>query len=216
MSSMARQGRRERKKLERREQILASAAELFEQRGFDATSLEAIADAADVSLRTLYNFFPTKLDMLFAGQLRAIQEQIEIALASLGDLPPDPREGLYQLIEAHFRIFDAMDRDLLLRTVVHGLAQGPQTGAGEDYARSDILSMAAVEQVLDIYAKRRKVRPQVNLDALARLIFTAGNGEFFIWLADREQAVDVALAHMRSYIDLALPKSLRSRGAGSS
>ena len=57
-------GLRERKKLERREDILRCSRQLFARDGFDATSIEAIAAAVDVAVGTIYKFFPTKIDML--------------------------------------------------------------------------------------------------------------------------------------------------------
>ncbi len=53
-------GRRERKKLETRDRILQAAAHLFSDRGFDATTVNEIAEAADVSRATFFNYFPEK------------------------------------------------------------------------------------------------------------------------------------------------------------
>ena len=134
-------GRRERKKLERREEILECAAGLFKRHGFDGTSVEAIAEAADVSLRTFYNFFPTKLDVLVAVNILSIRERLGRALAVLADPPQSPNDGLFRMVEAHFRAFDQMDRDLLIRGSIHGLVQGPHNAGGVDYAMYDAFSL---------------------------------------------------------------------------
>lgn len=52
--------RRERKKQETRDRILVSAREMLENQGFDATTLEQIAESADVSIATFYNYYPNK------------------------------------------------------------------------------------------------------------------------------------------------------------
>jgi AcrR family transcriptional regulator len=58
-------GRRERKKLATRRHIAGTAAGLFLQRGFDDVSVAEIAEAADVSKVTVFNYFPSKADMVF-------------------------------------------------------------------------------------------------------------------------------------------------------
>ena len=45
--------------------IVRAADALFRARGFDGTSMTAVAEAAGVSRRTLYRYFPTKEDIVF-------------------------------------------------------------------------------------------------------------------------------------------------------
>ncbi|NNH71996.1 TetR family transcriptional regulator [Nocardia uniformis] len=61
-----RPGLRERKKRQTRERIIDVALELCDTHGFDATTVEQIADAADVSPRTVNRYFPTKEDIVIA------------------------------------------------------------------------------------------------------------------------------------------------------
>jgi AcrR family transcriptional regulator len=53
-------GLRDRKKRRTRQAIRAAAIELFTAQGFDATTVEQIAAAADISARTYFNYFDTK------------------------------------------------------------------------------------------------------------------------------------------------------------
>jgi AcrR family transcriptional regulator len=77
-------GLRETKKSQTRELIAQTAADLFAARGFDAVTVEAIADAANVSKKTVFNYFPTKEDLVFAraddrrgGLLTAVHERAD-------------------------------------------------------------------------------------------------------------------------------------------
>jgi AcrR family transcriptional regulator len=53
-------GRRERKKEETKLRIFLAAAHLFHEKGFDATTVDEIAERADVSKGTFFNYFPRK------------------------------------------------------------------------------------------------------------------------------------------------------------
>jgi AcrR family transcriptional regulator len=58
------EGLRERKKRQTREAIAAAAMELFMARGFDEVTVADVARAADVSEKTVFNYFPTKEDLV--------------------------------------------------------------------------------------------------------------------------------------------------------
>ncbi|MEU5598682.1 TetR/AcrR family transcriptional regulator [Streptomyces sp. NPDC020298] len=59
------EGLRERKKRQTRQYISDVATGLFIERGFDAVTVAEIAEAADVSVNTVYNYFPAKEDLFF-------------------------------------------------------------------------------------------------------------------------------------------------------
>ena len=58
-------GLRERKKVQTREAIADAARALFLERGFDDVTVADVAEAADVSEATVFNYFPTKEDLAF-------------------------------------------------------------------------------------------------------------------------------------------------------
>ncbi|NEB05310.1 TetR/AcrR family transcriptional regulator [Streptomyces sp. SID13726] len=58
-------GLRERKKLQTGMRIYRTAVALFHEKGFDAVSVQEIADASEVSKMTVFNYFGTKEDLVF-------------------------------------------------------------------------------------------------------------------------------------------------------
>ena len=78
------EGLRERKKRERRHCIEAAAIDLFDRDGFDATTIEAIAAAADIAPRTFFYYFPTKEDVVLADYA----DRLDRILGELDRRPP--------------------------------------------------------------------------------------------------------------------------------
>jgi AcrR family transcriptional regulator len=78
-------GLRERKRQQTRERLTRAAMALFLERGFEATTLDDIAAAADISRRSFFHYFASKEDVVFAWQ-----EEITAALiAAVAARPSD-------------------------------------------------------------------------------------------------------------------------------
>jgi len=72
-------GLRERKKQQTRSAIAQAALRLFADRGFDAVSVAEVARAADVSVATVFNYFPTKEDLVYE-RMEAFEEALLAAI----------------------------------------------------------------------------------------------------------------------------------------
>ena len=92
-------GLRERKKLQTRDRLIAAALELCDRQGFDATTVEQIADVADISPRTFNRYFATKEDVVLAP----IEDMITSMTASL-DAQPRTGNEIEALVNAQVQI----------------------------------------------------------------------------------------------------------------
>lgn len=98
-------GLRERKKQRTRELIQREALRLFEEQGYDATTVEQIAAAAEISPSTFFNYFPTKEDVVLLDTYDpAIESEVRAR-------PPD--ESIAESLVAAFsgRLAGRMTRD---------------------------------------------------------------------------------------------------------
>jgi TetR/AcrR family transcriptional regulator, regulator of mycofactocin system len=106
-------GRRERKKLETRAALEAAALRLFAERGYEQTTVDDIAEAADVAVRTFFRYFQSKQHVLFgdvaldiAGRLRAAlrarpagEPPVDAVGAALGAMELDDPEQQRQVLD---------------------------------------------------------------------------------------------------------------------
>jgi AcrR family transcriptional regulator len=65
-------GLRERKKIKTRQAIRGATYALIEEQGYDATTIEQIADRAEVSPSTVFRYFPAKEDIVLTDEYDAI------------------------------------------------------------------------------------------------------------------------------------------------
>jgi AcrR family transcriptional regulator len=77
-------GLRERKKQRTRELIAETAVRLFVERGFRAVPVAEVARAADVSEKTVFNYFETKEDLVY-WRLESFEEEL---LGTIRERPP--------------------------------------------------------------------------------------------------------------------------------
>lgn len=100
-TKLAEDGLRERKKKQTRAQIIEVALDLCERQGFEATTVEQIAAAADVSPRTVNRYFPTKEDIVLGPIVDFLTASIEI----MENLPTGGSE-LFALRDSYLILID--------------------------------------------------------------------------------------------------------------
>ena len=159
-------GLRERKKQQTRETIARVALRLFAERGYDRTTLADIAEAADVSPRTIFAYYESKEDILFCDspsieELSQMLDQraagvttVDAIRAYLGSLPPPNEENMLRKqvimttpsLQVRHRARHAALEPLLTRSIARDL------GAESDDLRARLAAvsvLAALETALE-------------------------------------------------------------------
>jgi AcrR family transcriptional regulator len=95
-----------------RQEILRTAARLFQQRGYDATSMNDVAAALKLSKGGLYHHFQSKDEILFEIMTHAMEITEERVVKPVRDIP-DPEERLRALIRLHIEVvLSPRDREI--------------------------------------------------------------------------------------------------------
>jgi AcrR family transcriptional regulator len=142
----SRVGLRERKKQQTYEKIARAALELFTERGYDETTLADIAEAADVSPRTIFSYYESKEDILFCDEgqfMDALKQKLDerpdgittvdaIRQFLLSIEPPDELAqlrkkviGATPALEMRMRAQDAQLEPMLVESIARDLDAGP-------------------------------------------------------------------------------------------
>src|SRR5690349_18035508 len=98
------EGLRERKKRQTRDAIAAAAMQLFKARGYDAVTVAEVAAAADVSEKTVFNYFATKEELVFWNAEDKLAERAD---AIRNRIPGLPLSRIFQLETMEF--LDALE-----------------------------------------------------------------------------------------------------------
>jgi AcrR family transcriptional regulator len=95
-----------------RQEILRTAARLFQQRGYDATSMNDVAAALKLSKGGLYHHFQSKDEILFEIMNHAMEITQERVLNPVRGIP-DPEDRLRALIRLHIEVvLSPRDREI--------------------------------------------------------------------------------------------------------
>ncbi|MFE3881754.1 TetR/AcrR family transcriptional regulator [Streptomyces lydicus] len=155
-------GRRERKKARTRKSLADAALELFLDRGYDQVSVKDVADAADVSVTTLFKHFPSKEALVFdeeddieAGLVAAVRERapgrsipqaLREHILRTQDLAKDPRCAPFlRMVEATPTLRDYSHRMWMRHETAVARAIAEETGAPEGDATCAALARFALE-----------------------------------------------------------------------
>ena len=158
--------RRERKKLDCKYAILRAARELFMERGPDVP-VEDIANRADISYPTFFNYFPTKAALYYAIYLEEIEDLREFIGLELTDEPSAARKIR--------RIFDEIMKDFVryryldLHIAGEVARRNCESGSHEQIS---VLFMEAIDSGRSTGEFREDIDPRNYAMLIAGIIFS--------------------------------------------
>jgi len=169
------EGLRERKKRLMRQMISNTATAMFLERGFDEVKVAEVAEACEVSEKTVYNYFPTK-ESLILDREEAMTEAISRVLGPGGPLG-SPVDAAVELIaeEMHQHYDDWGDEPgrpadvTMIRRFVELFEQTPGLRAAQRDMMDRLVEVAAAGMAARAGVDPEDPEPQIAADALLGL-----------------------------------------------
>jgi AcrR family transcriptional regulator len=96
--------------LETREQVIKAAIDLFSTKGFNGTSIRAIANAMGMSISNIYHYFVNKEGLMLAILEQSSKRLLE-TLRQISEKEMDPLDRLKLLIESHVRLSEVFRKE---------------------------------------------------------------------------------------------------------
>ncbi|NEK85868.1 TetR family transcriptional regulator [Blastococcus saxobsidens] len=164
-----------------RDRVERAALELFTSRGFDAVTADEVADAAGISRRTFFRYYPAKADAVW-GDFAAHVERLDRLLHSADG----GRPVLATVCAAYAEVNDYRDDDLpALRQRMRLILTEPALQAHSQ------LRYAEIDRVVAEHVARSTADDPAGL--LPRLVAAstraAATTAFAAWLADERTAL---------------------------
>jgi AcrR family transcriptional regulator len=182
---------------------IVDAAEVsFGEIGYDATSMEAIALSAGVSVGTVYNYFGTKSAILAATVTRQMNEVMNEAPDRLDLGALDPVDALMPVVAVYLSAMIAYGPDILKELL----------RAGFDPAQSELLAdlVSADEQILrqlseslHVMRSRDLFSPDIDVDAAAFLIYSIVAVALMAFVSIPGMTPDAVTGACRAQLELA-------------
>jgi AcrR family transcriptional regulator len=204
---------RARQKRRMRTLLLRTAAELVDKGG--APSVTEVADAAEVSRRTAYRYFPTQEQLLTEIALERLRPQVDelLRLAARRRFPAETLDAAIASIQQL-----AIRNGALLRTIVRLSLEKRLGGqSGQDSKRSSVRGSRRVDWIQAALAPARSLLNRSRFERLVSGVTLCLGVEPLIVLQDvralkQEQAVDIC----RWAAQAMLEASLRDQSAAPS
>lgn len=170
-SSPRKRPTREQKRQANRERILLAARRVFGARGYQAATIEEIADEAGLSNGAIYYNFASKEELFMALLDRRMAERLQHVRQTLA-IDPEPGTLLPALEREALDITrtfkESREWRLLMLEFVAYAARNPKFGKRlKDHQRE---LHAAVVEILELHAKALGIAPSIPVDRLATTI----------------------------------------------
>jgi AcrR family transcriptional regulator len=183
-------GLRERQKADREQRILAAAVRKFRADGYQRVRIEDLADAAEVSVGTVYNYYGSKGDILIATVAMEVEEVLAEGQAIVDDPPDHPCEAILKLTFCYYDHSLHYLTKEMWRTAMALAIEAPGTPNGRRYGDLDRRLAAQVSDLVVRFQRCGRIRPDIDAAAIGEVLFNNLNQVFIDFVKDEAMTLD--------------------------
>lgn len=194
---------REKQKERRQRVILDAATELIGRKGFDDTSIEEIAERAEVGVATVYNYFGAKSELLRAMFVRYIEEEAQMGEAVVLNPPEDMCEGMAALFQTYLIGMAEKCTPRLLQEFM-SLAVSKQLAYGQQTYQLKLRFLEQCRTLAVHYKDAGQIRDDVSVDEAATACYSAAALPLMMYSLARTVDIKTAEQLLRRQMSLVI------------
>ena len=196
-------GLREKQKKEKEYRIIKASLELFTSKGFNETTMEEIAEKAEVGVGTLYNYVKSKGDLLLLI-LTDTTDDLYIEAEKIIENPSsDVVEALVDLLKIYMQgLFLSMPQNLFKDILAVIFSQQYDKSNFGKLMKLDYKLMNQVKNLLNVYIEKGLIDSNVNTEILSFNIYSVVLMQFMGALMQEPIPLEMLSEVMRSQITL--------------
>ncbi|MDI7862680.1 TetR/AcrR family transcriptional regulator [Rhizobiaceae bacterium n13] len=183
-------GLRARQKADKNRRILEAATRLFREVGYEAARIEDIAECAEVSVGTFYNYYQNKGDMLLATVAMEVEEVLEAGEPIVANPPGDVLAALSALIDQYYDHSLVYLSKEMWRTAMAISIQRPETPFSKRYTELDRALCAQVTTLVQKLQQRGAVLMGIDTAAVGAMFFNNLNMMFTEFVRDEAMPLE--------------------------
>jgi AcrR family transcriptional regulator len=183
-------GLREKQKADKNRRILEAATKLFREVGYDAARIEDIAERAEVSVGTFYNYYQNKGDILVAAVSMEVEEVLDAGEPLVADPPMNVLVALQTLINQYYDHSLVYLSKEMWRTAMAISIQQPETPFSKRYTELDRALCAQVSTLVQKLQLKGAVLAGVDAVAVGSMFFNNLNMMFTEFVRDEHMPLE--------------------------
>ena len=183
-------GLRAKQKADRNRRILEAATSLFRKMGYDSARIEDIADLAEVSVGTLYNYYQNKGDVLVAAVSMEVEEVLAAGKAIVEAPPPAVGLALQMLVNQYFDHSLIYLSKEMWRTAMAISIQQPESPFSKRYTELDRRLCQQVSTLVQTLQRRGAITPGLDAVAVGQMVFNNLNMMFIEFVKDEAMTLE--------------------------
>ncbi len=155
--------KREENKAKKREIFLTVAEELFAQKGFENTSIEDLVQKANLTKRTLYQYFLSKEDLFYAVALKGAQKLYDASIEAI-ERGKDTRDKIRLANLAHLEFYQRhIDLFRILNYTPANLENSNASPHYQAIKRLDGARMMTVAELMTTGVADGSIKPELDM-----------------------------------------------------
>lgn len=183
-------GLRERQKAHRHDRIIEAATRLFREQGYEAVKMEAIAEAAEVAIGTIYNYYRNKGDLLVAIVSLEVEEVLKAGEGVIADPPRDADQAVDALVGGYVaHSLSYLSKEMWRQAMAISTIQ-PTSPFGETYAALDVALARQTCQLLEKLQELGLLSREADAEGLGEVIFNNTNMNFIVFVKTEGMGVE--------------------------